>query len=105
MLQLTVYYSYWFIVICCAIYKWYSGSLFDADWKYKKEMKKKEAGKWRKQQRFIHPVLRTCALIPKVLNCVQAWIAGGGILHLLGWTCHPTIPTSKCFGIPDPVAA
>jgi hypothetical protein len=45
MVQLTVYYSYWFIVICAAIYKWWNGSLFDADWKYKKEMKK-QAGKW-----------------------------------------------------------
>jgi hypothetical protein len=41
-IELIIYFGYWVIVLLIAGFKWYSGSLFDADYKYKRMMAKKQ---------------------------------------------------------------
>jgi hypothetical protein len=38
--EVMVYFGYWVIILCVAFYKWRTGSLFDADYKYKRQMAK-----------------------------------------------------------------
>lgn len=40
MIEITVYFGYWFIIICWGIFKYFTGSLFDADYKHKRMLKK-----------------------------------------------------------------
>ena len=46
------YLSYWLIVLSIGLWKWHSGSLLDADYKYKKMMKMKQ-----REEKVSHSVL------------------------------------------------
>ena len=41
-IDVIFYLSYWFVILCMGLWKWQSGSLIDADYKYKKMMIKKK---------------------------------------------------------------
>lgn len=40
LLEVIFYFAYWFLIIVLAVYKGFTGSLFDADYKYKRQMAK-----------------------------------------------------------------